>query len=436
MYFSKCFIPIKHQKPSDVKMRSHCLMQQAGLIKQVSSGIYTWLPLGLSLLNKVIEIVKQELNKNGCIELLTPCIQPQSLWQESGRIDSYGKELLKMRDRHNQGMLFAPTAEEIVTKVILDDINSYKDLPKIFYQVQWKFRDEIRPRGGLIRSREMLMKDAYSFDVSDHEATITYWKMCAVYLKIYKKLGLDVVVAEAENGPIGGNLSHEFHVPIKGGHSTIFYQEQLIEKIQEICLDNKNDAKQLSLLYSKTQEKHDVNQDIGINLVKTNSIEVGHIFFFSCKYSNVFKAFFANEEGSRTPMSMSSYGIGISRLVACIIEKYSDSKGMKLPMHLCPFKVSIIVLSMNNQECIQLAKKYYNNLKELKIEVLFDDSCYDAKVKMKNNEILGIPIQIVIGAQVLKDDMVQINYRYEDDSCLVSNNKVMQIVQEKLKNNN
>lgn len=426
MYLSNYFLPIQHEKPQNATMTSHCLMQQAGMVRQAASGIYSWLPFGLAILKKIENIIRDELNKAQNIELLTPCLQPASLWETSGRINDYGKELLKMPDRHDQMLLFAPSAEEMVTQAVQPYLTSYKNLPKIFYQFQWKFRDEIRPKAGLLRSREFLMKDSYSFDIDDEGAEATYWHMYITYLKIYRKLGLNVIPAEADNGVIGGNLSHEFHVLAENGQSTIYYDANLPKEIEKCLKEDSNleSVKKLSLLYSKTDEKCNFSENID-NLIKNNSIEVGHIFFFGSKYSTKLNALSQNKQGELVPLSMGSYGIGLTRLVAAIIEANHDENGIKLPINLAPFSVCIVLLSTGDETCLNLAKNYYNQLKNLNIDALFDDSETSAKIKSKNNDLIGIPLQLIIGNKLVQEGKIEIKNRFKSFSTIINTDEAI-----------
>jgi prolyl-tRNA synthetase len=439
MYISNYLLPIQQEKPQNATMSSHCLMQQAGMVKQAVSGIYSWLPFGLTILKKIEAIIREEMNNSGCIELLTPCMQPASLWEISERINDYGKELLKVSDRHGQTLLFAPSAEEMVTQVVQTHLTSHKHLPKILYQFQWKFRDEIRPKSGLLRSREFLMKDAYSYDIDDIEAEKTYWNMYKTYLKIYHRLGLNVLPSEADNGVIGGNLSHEFHVLADHGQSVIYYDPKLEETLgnflnKEDNLDNLNleDIKKLSKLFSKTEDKI-TSDEIKDNLSKKNSIEVGHIFFFGNKYSTKLNAVAHNKQGNIAPLSMGSYGIGLTRLVASIIEINHDKNGIKLPINLAPFSVCIVLLSYNDNNCCNLAKEYYTQLRNLNIDVLFDDSQVTAKMKMQNNDLIGIPFQILLGNQLMQEGKIEIKNRFKSCSSVIRKEEAINYLMHQIK---
>jgi prolyl-tRNA synthetase len=418
MLLSKYFLPLLKEQPLEAQTKSHSLMLRAGMIRQQAAGIYSWLPLGLKVMQNIENIVRFNMNATGAIELLMPCIQPAELWQESGRFDNYGKEMLRFPDRHGNMLLFGPTNEDMITDIFRKNIQSYKDLPKNLYHIQWKFRDEIRPRFGVMRGREFLMKDAYSFDIDQESATETYYQIYASYMQIFKDLGLSAIPVLADNGPIGGNLSHEFHVIAETGESTIYYEKKFITLADSLA----SDINELRSLYAAAEEKHDpakcsVPRD---ELMTSKSIEVGHIFYIGTKYSDAMKAYVNDQNGKQVAPEMSSYGIGISRLVAAIIEYSHDDRGIIWPENVAPFKVSLINLKISDTKCNDLANYVYNYLKGINIEVLYDDTDDSAGSKFASADLIGSPWQIIIGPKKAKDDLVEIKHRATGESEDVS----------------
>ncbi len=404
---SEYFLPLLKEVSDDIKLDSHKYSLRSALIKQCGSGIYTWLPLGLRVMNNISNIIKEEMEISGSIELLMPCIQQAELWKTSGRFDDYGKEMLKMQDRHGSEMLFGPTNEELITNLVKGCIKSYKELPKNLYHIQWKFRDEIRPRFGLMRGREFLMKDAYSFAETEEMAIRQYDDMFATYLRIFKRLGLDVVVSKADTGPIGGDLSHEFHLVTKSGaENAIYYDPELTNLInifhnssKENCYETIN---QIKKTYSVVEELHtDQNKD---NLCVTKGIEVGHIFYFGNKYSKAMNATFLQNDGKEEFFYMGSYGIGISRLVAAIIEYSHDDKGIIWPKEVSPFKFGLINLNSN---ALYISENIFSNINN----VLYDDTEDSAGMKFSKMDLIGIPYQIIVGKNSLSTGTVEIKER-------------------------
>jgi prolyl-tRNA synthetase len=395
MRFSKFFAPTLKENPVDAKIISHQLMIRAGMIRQINSGIYTWLPLGLKVLNKISDIIRVEMDKVGCLEVLMPTIQPAELWIESGRYDDYGKEMLRIKDRHDRDMLYGPTHEEIITDVFRKNINSYKDLPKNFYQIQWKFRDEIRPRFGVMRGREFLMKDGYSFDLDYEGARKSYDLMYESYFRIFKRLGLDAMAVKANTGAIGGDLSHEFHVLAETGESQIFYDK----KFDEIAKKSQIDIKALQNLYTAADEMHDPSNCpvAPENLASRRGIEIGHIFYFGDKYSKALNAKVQGQDGKEIIPQMGSYGIGVSRLVAAIIEASHDSSGIIWPESVAPFKVVIINLKAGDESCDKACEEIYQKFLSKNVETLYEDTKAGAGQKFANMDLIGIPDQIIIG---------------------------------------
>lgn len=409
MLQSKFFLPLLKDKPSEAKVISHALMLKSGMIRQHAAGIYNWLPLGLKALKNVENIVRLNMDKSGFIEMLMPCVQNADLWIESGRFNTYGKEMLKFKDRHDHDLLFGPTNEEALTDIVRNSIQSYKDLPKVLYQIQWKFRDEIRPRFGLMRGREFLMKDAYSLDIDEEGAINTYNNMFAAYMRTFRDLGLLAVPLAASTGEIGGSLSHEFHVIADTGESTLYYDK----KFDLLKEDLTDDLSLIKSLYAATDEKHDPNncplseQELSVR----KGIEVGHIFNFGDKYSKPMNAFVNNEKGQLVPIQMGSYGIGISRLVAAIIEVSHDEKGIIWPVSVAPFKVSIINLNIKDQNCTDIANSIYNQLQAKNIDVLLDDTDERPGSKFATHDLIGSPWHIVIGPKKAQQNLVELKNR-------------------------
>lgn len=409
MLLSKYFLPVLKEDPAEAQIISHKLMLRSGMIRQQAAGIYSWLPLGLKVLNNIENIVRNNMNKMGAIEILMPCIQPASLWVESGRFDNYGKEMLKFKDRHDNSLLFGPTNEDMITDIFRNNIQSYKDLPKNLYHIQWKFRDEIRPRFGVLRGREFLMKDAYSFDIDRSSAVQSYNQMYLTYMRIFRDMGLNIVPVLADNGPIGGHLSHEFHIIADNGESNIFYDKKFLSLTDEEILD----INKLQSLYAAAEEKHDVS-NIPISkeeLACSKGIEVGHIFYLGDKYSKIMKALVNDANGNLVPVEMSSYGIGISRLVAAIIESNHDDKGIIWPQNIAPFMVSIINLSIFDDKSNELSSNIYSNLMDNKIEVLYDDTNARAGSKFATSDLIGLPYQIIIGPKKAGNNLVELKDR-------------------------
>ena len=409
MRLSHYFLKPRKDAPSDASLISHKLMIKSSMIKQTTSGIYAWLPLGLKVLKKIEDIIRKFHNLYGCQELLMPTIQSSSIWKKSERYNDYGPEMLKFRDRNKKELLYGPTNEELITEIFKEYINSYKDLPKNLYQIQWKFRDEIRPRYGVMRCREFLMKDNYSFDISKNDAEKSYDNMFKCYLEIFNEIGINVIPVKADPGAMGGDLSHEFHLISKSGDTDIYYDK----KIGDInSLNTKNSFKLLRNLYSVTKDEYKKKQDLDASkLIKTKGIEIGHIFYFGTKYSDKLDAYVLNEKGQKINVEMGSYGIGISRLVAAIIESSHDEKGIIWPKNISPFNVGLINLNNKNKELIRIADKLYDYLKKNNIDVLYDDTNERPGEKFANIDLIGVPSQIILGENSLKENSVEIKNR-------------------------
>ena len=429
MKLSLFCIPTLKEVPSDVKLKSHNLMIRSGMIRMEASGIYTWLPLGFKVLEKIQKIIIDEHINESINQILMPTIQSADIWKQSERYDSYGKEMLKIEDRNNKELLYGPTNEEMITKIGSDVIKSYKNLPLSFFHIQSKFRDEIRPRFGVMRAREFLMKDAYSFDSSQEHLDVTYEKFYNLYIKIFNKLGLNAIPARALTGEIGGNLSHEFHLVCQTGESEIFLDKRLnLKNVNNFQYDQfeKN-------FFCATKEYAESNSKQIKDLNLTNSIEIGHIFSFGEKYSKKFNFKVNTPHGSVYPL-MGSYGIGVSRIPAAIIECHNDEKGIIWPKKIAPFQIIILNLKSNNNECFNLGEKLYHELREKKIDVLFDDRDERAGVKFSNAELIGIPIQIIIGSAYIEKKEVSLKFRNQTEEINVSYDKILEKILEILLN--
>ncbi len=410
MFISKSFIPILKNNPSEAKIKSHQLMLRVGMIKQSSAGIYSWLPLGFKIMKKIEQVVRQEQNKIGAQEVLMPTIQSSEIWKESGRYEDYGEEMLRIKDRQNREMLYGPTNEELITDIFRSSIKSYKALPQLLYHIQWKFRDEIRPRFGVMRCREFYMKDAYSFDISDEDAFFSYNKFFLSYLKTFQRLNLVAIPMAADTGPIGGNLSHEFIILAETGESKIYTDKRIFEvnnndaKLEKNSLENLR--KKYEQYYSVTddkfnKEKFEKEVDNKNRLI-TKGIEVGHIFYFGDKYSKSMGASVDLPGGKKDFVKMGSYGIGVSRLVGAIIEAKYDEKNeiMKWPISIAPYDISIIpVNNKNDPSMLEKACKINLELEKNNIESIIDDSDDNFSSKIRKMNLIGSPYQIIIGKE-------------------------------------
>ena len=441
MLWSNYFIPTQKEKPIDAKIPSHQLMIRSGMIKQESAGIYSWLPIGLKVLKKIEKIVREEQEKAGAIEILMPTLQSSELWSESGRYDSYGDEMLRITDRHSRTLVYGPTNEEQVTEIFRKYIKSYKSLPLNLFHIQWKFRDEVRPRFGVMRGREFLMKDAYSFDLNQEEAKLSYYKMFIAYLKTFKRLGLNAIPVAADSGPIGGNLSHEFSIVADTGESEIFCDRNLLEIDIDENIYNSND-KIISVVenylnfYSATDDKHDEKEFNNLvsknNQVNGRGIEVGHIFSFGDKYSNPMKASISGSDGKISDVFMGSYGIGVSRLVAAIIETSNDEKGIIWPTSVAPFLVNIINLKNKDDNCKNKCLEIHNNLAKNDIESIIDDRDESAGKKFSDSDLIGFPVTIIVGPRELENGNVEIKFRNEGSNQILPYSNVLKIIKNKL----
>ena len=441
MYFTKSLIPILKNIPSEAKIKSHQLMLRTGMIKQSAAGIYSWLPLGFRVMKKIEYIVRKEQEKIGVQEILMPTIQSSDIWKESGRYQDYGEEMLRIVDRQNREMLYGPTNEELVTEIFRSSIKSYKSLPQLIYHIQWKFRDELRPRFGVMRCREFYMKDAYSFDIDDEEATYSYNKFFLSYLRTFKKLELKAIPMAAETGPIGGNLSHEFIIIAETGESKIFTDKRIFEVKYEQVLDNKISLNKLrnqfDKYYAVTDEKFDKKifdkKVSDSNKLVTKGIEVGHIFYFGDKYSKPMNAA-VDHNGKKQFVKMGSYGIGVSRLVGAVIEAVYDEKKeiMKWPILIAPFHCAILPLIYKNDKSnLEKAIKLCDLIKSNNLEVIIDDTEESIPTKIKKFNLIGIPYLIILGKNTNDEYLEFIDIGNNTKKMNIK--KIIEIINQKLK---
>ena len=410
MHLSAYFLPTLKETPAEAQIVSHRLMLRAGMIRQSSAGIYSWLPLGFRVLQNITRIVREEQDAAGCQEILMPTIQPAELWEESGRYDGYGKEMLRITDRHEREMLYGPTNEELITDIFRHLIKSYRDLPKNLYQIQWKFRDEIRPRFGVMRGREFLMKDNYSFDLDFDGAKRSYDNMYATYLKTFQRMGLTAIPVRADPGAIGGDMSHEFQILAETGESEIFYDATFDELRAK---GEQPDLETLQSLYAATDDEHDPAACPlpGDRLLTARGIEVGHIFYFGTKYSAPMGAVVTGADGESITVEMGSYGIGISRLAGAIIEASHDDAGMIWPESVAPFKVGLINLRVGDKDCDGVCSDLYAKLRRAGVEVLYDDRDERPGVKFATMDLIGLPYQLIVGPRGVKQGVVELKRR-------------------------
>ncbi len=425
MRLSKFFLPVSKDAPSHAEIVSHKLMLRAGMIRQHGTGIYSWLPLGFLVLKKIEQIVREEMNRAGAVEMLMPTLQPADLWRESGRYDAYGAEMLRITDRQDRDMLYGPTNEEMITDIFRAYVKSYKALPLNLYHQQWKFRDEVRPRFGIMRGREFYMKDAYSFDVDEAAARISYQKMFAAYLNTFDRLGVTAIPMQADPGPIGGDLSHEFLILADSGESAVFCDKAVLDVAPPgLDFDFDDEAalaaevNKRTKYYAATDEKHDeaaYNAIPEANRIKARGIEVGHIFYFGTKYSESMKALVQTSEGELTEIHGGSYGIGVSRLVGAIIEASHDDNGIIWPDSVAPFHVGIVSMKPDDADCAAVADDAYAKLIAAGKDVLYDETSDRAGPKFGRMELIGLPWQITIGPRGVKEGKVELKRRASGD---------------------
>jgi prolyl-tRNA synthetase len=421
MRLSRFFLPILRDTPKEAEIVSHRLMLRAGMVRQQSAGIYSWLPLGLRVLDKVNRIIREEQNRSGAVELLMPTIQSADLWRESGRYDAYGKEMLRIQDRHERDMLFGPTNEEMITEIFRSYVKSYKDLPLNLYHIQWKFRDEVRPRFGVMRSREFLMKDAYSFDIDVASARHAYNKMFVAYLRTFERLGLKAIPMRADTGPIGGDLSHEFIILASTGESEVFCHGDYLNFAPPGADYDFDDIKgaqatvdQWTSLYAATSEMHDAAAFEALpeaKRVSARGIEVGHIFFFGTKYSDAMGAKVTGPDGVDRAVQMGSYGIGPSRVVASVIEASHDEAGIIWPSSIAPFHVALLNLKVGDSAVDAACATLYGALEKAGYDVLYDDRDDRPGAKFATADLIGLPYQVIIGPKGLAEGKAEIKWR-------------------------
>ena len=435
MRLSQYFLPVLKENPKEAQIASHRLMLRAGMIQQSSAGIYSWLPLGLKVLSKIESIVREEQNRAGAVEIKMPTIQPAELWQESGRYDDYGLEMLRLKDRHDRDMLYGPTNEEQVTDICRTHIKSYKALPLNLYHIQWKFRDEVRPRFGVMRGREFLMKDAYSFDVSKEAARIAYNKMFVAYLKTFARMGLTAIPMEADTGPIGGDMSHEFIILADTGESGVFFHKDWLDTnmVTDIAYDEDLQpvVDKFTSLYAKTDEKHDEN-DCPVDssdLLNRRGIEVGHIFYFGTKYSDAMGAVINTKDGSSQALHMGSYGIGVSRLVGGIIEASHDDRGIIWPESVAPFDLAVVNLKPSHEQTSAVCETLYQQAQAASFDALYDDSTDSAGAKLASMDLIGVPWQVIAGPRNTDNGVVEVKCRRTGQSVEMAPEKAVDYIQ-------
>jgi prolyl-tRNA synthetase len=430
MRLSRYFLPILRDDPKEAEIVSHRLMLRAGMIRQEAAGSYSWLPLGLRVLRRIEQIVREEQDRAGAIEVLMPTIQSADLWRKSGRYEAYGKEMLRIKDRHDRDMLYGPTNEEMITEIFRQGVQSYKDLPLNLYHIQWKFRDEVRPRFGVMRGREFLMKDAYSFDLTREDGQHSYNKMFVSYLRTFARMGLKAVPMRAETGPIGGKDSHEFLILADTGESAVFFDRDFYDMDWSSFDIDYDDVAAVARLvddftakYAATDDKHDeaeFAQRVPADRQLTGrGIEVGHIFFFGAKYSEPLGALVQGPDGRATPVLSGSYGIGVSRLVGAIIEASHDEAGIMWPEPVAPFRVGLINLKVGDAETDRAADRLYQALLAQGTEVLYDDRDERAGAKFAAMDLIGLPWQAVVGPRGLKDGVVELKNRRSGEREMV-----------------
>ncbi|RZO49175.1 MAG: proline--tRNA ligase, partial [Candidatus Pelagibacterales bacterium] len=436
MYLSKLFIPLLKETPSEARIKSHQLMLRSGMIKQSSTGIYSWLPLGYKIMKKIEQVVREEQNNIGAQELLMPTIQSAEIWKESGRYEDYGEEMLRIKDRQGKEMLYGPTNEELITEIFRTSVKSYKTLPQLLYHIQWKFRDELRPRFGVMRCKEFFMKDAYSFDLNEEEAKKSYNKMFFAYLNTFKRLELTAIPMAADTGPIGGDLSHEFVILAETGESKVYSDKRVFDIDIKEHINSENSINELrkkyDAFYSVTDDKfkkEDFESKVKKeNQLVTKGIEVGHIFYFGDKYSKPLKCSVDLRDGKKVFVKMGSYGIGVSRLVGAIIEAKFNNNVMKWPYTVAPFEVAIIPsLQKNDKSNYVKAENMYKELEKSGIDVLFDDTEEHLSAKFKKFDLIGIPYQIILGSKTTVDkfEFKEINGKTETLSLEEIKNKLL-----------
>ena len=421
MRWSQAFLPVLKESPADAQIVSHKLMLRAGLVRQTAAGIYAWLPLGFRVLKKIEQIVREEQDRSGAQEILMPTLQSADLWRESGRYDAYGPEMLRIRDRHDREMLYGPTNEEMITRLFGDEVRSYRDLPRMLYHIQWKFRDEVRPRFGVMRGREFLMKDAYSFDLDEAGARNSYYTQLLAYLRTFQRMGIQAVPMKADPGPIGGDLSHEFIVLAPTGESEVFYDsafEEIDWHRDELRYDDAGGLQalfdQVSSTYAATDETHDEARWSAVPEAKRRTgrgIEVGHIFYFGDKYSKPMGLRVSGKDGQPVTPMMGSYGVGVSRLVGAIIEASHDDAGIVWPEAVAPWRVGLVTMRADDEPSVAAAEQIYSRLKSAAVETLYDDRDERGGVKLGSMDLIGLPWQVIVGPRGIASGTVELKRR-------------------------
>ncbi|MEM7073858.1 MAG: proline--tRNA ligase [Pseudomonadota bacterium] len=440
MRLSQYFLPVLKETPSEAQIASHRLMLRAGMIKQASAGIYSWLPLGFKVLRRIEAIVHEEQIRAGHVPMLMPTIQSADLWRESGRYDDYGEEMLRIRDRHDRDMLYGPTNEELITDIFRTHVSSYRDLPLTLYHVQWKFRDEIRPRFGVMRGREFYMKDGYNFDLTKEDALHAYNRHLVSYLRTYERLGLQAIPMRADGGPIGGDYTHEFLVLAETGESEVFYDSDITDlRFGDRDIDYNNVAqcseilKEFTSRYARTDETHDAdlfNQIPPARQRVARGIEVGQIFYFGTKYSEAMGATVQGPDGKPVPVHMGSHGIGVSRLVGAIIEASHDDNGIIWPEGVTPFHVGLVNLKQGDAQADAACEALYTALTKKHLEVLYDDREERAGGKFATMDLIGLPWRITVGPRGLKHGVVELTSRRTGESEELTPEKALQRIEE------
>jgi len=429
MRLSRYFLPLLRETPKEAEIASHRLMLRAGLVRQEAAGIYAWLPLGLRVLKNIERIVREEQNRAGAIEVLMPTLQLAELWRESGRYDAYGPEMLRISDRHERDMLYGPTNEEMITEIVRASVRSYKDLPLNLYHIQWKFRDEQRPRFGVMRGREFLMKDAYSFDVDEASARRSYDRMFIAYLRTFARMGLKAIPMAAETGPIGGDLSHEFIILADTGESGVYCNRDVLDLAPpgddvDYDADLSPTIRRWTSLYAATEDVHDpVRFEREVPPEKrlhTRGIEVGQVFYFGTKYSSPMKAVVAGPDGVERPMHGGSYGVGVSRLVGAIIEAFHDEAGIKWPEPVAPFGVAILNLKQGGADTDATCEELYRGFASRGVDAFYDDLDQRPGAKFATADLIGIPFQIMVGPRSLAEGKVEVKRRADGSRELMS----------------
>ena len=435
MRLSQYFLPTLKENPAEAQIASHRLMLRAGMVRQSAAGIYSWLPLGLRVLKKIEQIVREEQDKADAIEVLMPTLQSADIWRESGRYDDYGKEMLRITDRHERDLLYGPTNEELITQIFRDNVVSYKDLPKNLYHIQWKFRDEIRPRFGVMRGREFLMKDAYSFDIDEAAARVAYQKMFVAYLRTFRRMGLKAMPMAADTGPIGGDLSHEFIILAETGESEIFCHADILDlPVPEADYDADLTPviESYTQYYARADELHDADkfaEEVPADKqLVARGIEVGHIFYFGTKYSHAMNATVAGPDGKEVAVHSGSYGIGVSRLVGGIIEACHDDDGIVWPWAVAPFHVGLVNLKPGHEGCDSLCAQIYDGLTQNGLDVLYDDRDERAGAKFSTMDLIGLPWQAVIGPRGADAQEVEIKNRATGEKQVLGLEAAMQML--------